>query len=582
MKIKRIGTIVACTLVAIVGLLLGACSNNNASAYPLQLATPTALRVQNGALVWAKVNFATEYAVYINDDVFLTEDTQFFLSDFTEEGKEYELGVRAICGNGKYANSEIVKITHIAGQEIVPTPDLEYKLLSDRKGYEVSRGVADLKGEIVIPDYYYDLPVKKIAKYGFGTDKTLQVVGSPDNTNYVTTGVRLPDTLEEIGENAFSNCASLTDIKIPESVVKIGNCAFKDCLAIKSIALPPALTELPDEVFSGTSLSAITFPDGLNKIGKEAFYRTNFTSLTIPEGVTSIGEGAFESCSALTEISLPDTVSRLENKMLYGCSKLADIRFPANIEFVGNSVLHRTQWIEDQPDGIVALNGYMLKYNGPVKDGLINITSEIKHISGGAFINLSSYYVVSVVISDGVTLGSYAFANGDIGFVRLPSDLTVVPDYAFYNSGLKEITLPDGLVEIGDCAFSLCGGLRNIELPNGLKKIGDEVFVHCNQLTTLVIPDSVTQLGSIVYSSDVKTVISPKLLATRPPVILIGIKTIGIYVTCSPEECEYNFSVWYSGPLVSIYLYVENKNDLPDDGGDYWHYADDGVTPTAW
>lgn len=30
------------------------------------------------------------------------------------------------------------------------------------------------------------------------------------------------------------------------------------------------------------------------------------------------------------------------------------------------------------------------------------------------------------------------------------------------------------------------------------------------------------------------------------------------------------------------YYYIENEADVPTDGGNYWHYGEDGVTPVIW
>jgi hypothetical protein len=32
----------------------------------------------------------------------------------------------------------------------------------------------------------------------------------------------------------------------------------------------------------------------------------------------------------------------------------------------------------------------------------------------------------------------------------------------------------------------------------------------------------------------------------------------------------------------TVYYYVANESDVPNDGGNYWHYAEDGVTPVVW
>ena len=80
----------------------------------------------------------------------------------------------------------------------------------------------------------------------------------------------IPNSVVEIGENAFYNCQSLETITIPNSITKIGISAFNAC----------------------TALSAITFSENL----------------------TAIGEWAFDDCNNLIEVvcyaTQPPTISR--------------------------------------------------------------------------------------------------------------------------------------------------------------------------------------------------------------------------------------------------------------------------------
>ena len=82
-----------------------------------------------------------------------------------------------------------------------------------------------------------------------------------------------------IGDNAFSDCDSLTSIVIPNSVTSIGNAAFSDC----------------------DSLTSIVIPNSVTSIGYRAFYYcSSLTSIVIPNSVISIGSYAFRDCNNLT------------------------------------------------------------------------------------------------------------------------------------------------------------------------------------------------------------------------------------------------------------------------------------------
>ena len=60
----------------------------------------------------------------------------------------------------------------------------------------------------------------------------------------------IPNSVAEIGDNAFYNCESLDIITIPNSVTKIGNSAFNACSSLSSIILSENLTAIGDWAFA--------------------------------------------------------------------------------------------------------------------------------------------------------------------------------------------------------------------------------------------------------------------------------------------------------------------------------------------
>lgn len=106
-------------------------------------------------------------------------------------------------------------------------------------------------------------------------------------TSYVGSDndVRIPAALNglpvtSIGTSAFLD-KTVTSVTIPDSVVNIGNDAFYQC----------------------TSLAGITIPAGVTNIGTYAFYDcTSLTGITIPGSVTNLGAYAFYDCTKLTNV----------------------------------------------------------------------------------------------------------------------------------------------------------------------------------------------------------------------------------------------------------------------------------------
>lgn len=77
-----------------------------------------------------------------------------------------------------------------------------------------------------------------------------------------------------IGNNAFSECRSLTNINIPNSVTNIGNSAFMCCESLTNISIPDGVTNIGNWAFAGCrSLTSINIPNSVTNIGNGVFLR---------------------------------------------------------------------------------------------------------------------------------------------------------------------------------------------------------------------------------------------------------------------------------------------------------------------
>lgn len=94
--------------------------------------------------------------------------------------------------------------------------------------------------------------------------------------NGKATIVYVPDTVKEIGYNAFSDCTFIEKIVLPEGLTAIGDSAFANCSRLKEINLPSELTQLSDNAFYGcTCLREITIPKGITEIDWYYFDKYN-------------------------------------------------------------------------------------------------------------------------------------------------------------------------------------------------------------------------------------------------------------------------------------------------------------------
>lgn len=134
--------------------------------------------------------------------------------------------------------------------------------------------------------------------------------------------VKLPSTLEVLGDYAFHSCTDLesVDFSLCSELKTIGHRAFQGC-KITSIMIPASVTALGVKVsdiattdasgiygfvfFGCSALTSIEFEEGslLEDLGYKHFWNCpNLKKLVIPASVTKIGDQLFNTTCALEEL----------------------------------------------------------------------------------------------------------------------------------------------------------------------------------------------------------------------------------------------------------------------------------------
>jgi hypothetical protein len=169
----------------------------------------------------------------------------------------------------------------------------------------------------------------------------------------------LPQNLTKIGISCFDG-APIKQIAIPDTVTEIGDNAFNYCEQLASIALPPNLQKISNRILAGCmSLTSITIPASVTEIGSQAFATSGLTSITIPSTVTTLGSSAFNGCESLahidiqahvieipedfaeesgrTSVTLPDTVETIGRSAFTSSrANLTEITIPASVTSIGD------------------------------------------------------------------------------------------------------------------------------------------------------------------------------------------------------------------------------------------------------
>ncbi|MBD5104216.1 MAG: leucine-rich repeat protein, partial [Ruminococcaceae bacterium] len=338
----------------------------------------------------------------------------------------------------------------------------------------------------------------------------------------------IPDSVTDIGSNAFSGCKFLASVVIPGSVTEIGNGfrvsnIFTGCSSLKKIEVDAdnsaymsadgVLYNKEQTVLicypAGKEGETFLFPDSVTEIGDYAFSDcTSITSFTIPSGIERIGNSAFKKCKALECVDfLGDVPSSDYIKFGYDigwfseCDALAEINVDESSS--GYSAIDGVLYNKDQTELLFCPFGY---------SGVLVIPSSVIVISSDIFYHCS--LLTAFDVDEGNTVFSSkegvlynkdksqlrAYPCNIEGAFTVPDGVTSIGNRAFENCQVEAVTLPDGVTSIGYNAFSSCIKLKSINLPDDLTSIGGGAFGGCPKLKSISLPDSVTDIDFFTFS----------------------------------------------------------------------------------
>ncbi|MCR4741208.1 MAG: leucine-rich repeat domain-containing protein [Lachnospiraceae bacterium] len=224
----------------------------------------------------------------------------------------------------------------------------------------------------------YEMDGSVIVKYLGNSDRvsipnTVTEIGKDAFSGCTTISkVTIPDSVRTINYSAFENCTALTEVTLPESVRTIGSGAFSGCYYLSKINIPEKTSDLGSGVFAGCSSlsnvnisaanpyyicsdgviyskdgetlveylpgrakSSYSMPLTIKEIGEYAFYGAyNLTDLAISPNVKTIPEYAFANCSGLTNLVIPYGVESLMAFSFADCSSLRKISIPDSVGYI--------------------------------------------------------------------------------------------------------------------------------------------------------------------------------------------------------------------------------------------------------
>ena len=415
--------------------------------------------------------------------------------------------------------------------------DYTYNALDD--GTIEITGYSGSAENIVIPAQIDGKSVTRIGNNAFEKSSAKEIV--------------IPDSVTEIGSQAFSGCGKLTGVSIPNSVTTIRDRAFFDCNSLASITIPDSVTDIELQAFCNcTSLKEVTIPASVTYIGDEAFgyysdidgseikkvdgfkinyvkntyghyyatkngfsdedclltnelddgtleisnYAGNSATYEIPgeidgKKVVRIGDSAFINCTELTSVTIPDSVTDIRWRAFYNCVSLKSVTIPKSVIDIDNYAFG--YYYDSDSFGTKKIDGFKINY---VKNTYGHMYAIKNGFTDEACLLTHELYDGTLEITEYVGKSATYVIPSEIDGKRV----TQIGYDAFNDcTELTSITIPDGVTIIGNSAFSDCTSLETVTIPNSVTQIYTRAFYNCTSLKEVTIPASVTDIGDEAF-----------------------------------------------------------------------------------
>ncbi|MDE5567801.1 MAG: leucine-rich repeat domain-containing protein [Muribaculaceae bacterium] len=327
----------------------------------------------------------------------------------------------------------------------------------------------------------------------------------------------IPQSVENIGERAFSRCRSLTSVVIGNAIETIGSWAFNDCSSLEKAEFA-SVEHLCNIKFADSSANPLYYAHHLYINGEE------ITDVIIPESVTAIGNSSFVGCSGLTSVVIGNAIETIGSRAFDGCNGLIKSAYPNTI----SNPFSKGTCIKYPAEGAIIEDGFVYGpdksaiYFAPLTIDECTIPASVNNFGVNAFYGCDKLNTLTVEDSEtaisfpkdvfnGIPMETLymgrdwtytedAAISTSLKSVSLGTNVKSIPAYAFNNcKELTAIELPNFVQTIGSSAFSGCTGMTSVEIPNSVKTIGSSAFYGCTELTSMAIPDGVKYIGASAF-----------------------------------------------------------------------------------
>lgn len=337
----------------------------------------------------------------------------------------------------------------------------------------------------------------------FGIDSNPLQYGAILYLNLIAvTRLEIPYSTEQIKPRAFYNYRHVTSVTIPNTLKEIGIDAFYQCVNLEEVHISdigawcniefgyPGYGDFESNpllyahnlYFNDQLITDFPIGKEIQQINRGAFVECSITSITfLANAHPSIGEYAFSGCIGLTKVSIPNYIFSIASHTFSGCTALASVSIPSTVSTIGNFAFYGCRSLNE-----VRISG--LKEWCEIN--FLGFRSNPLEYANNLYIQGS--LISDLIIPPGVSkISRGLFKNcHNVTSIHIPDSVTSIDSEAF--CGCKDVsllTLSGSINSIGDRAFAECAKIPSLILSPSVTKIGRNAFIGCTGLSRVYITD---------------------------------------------------------------------------------------------
>ena len=355
----------------------------------------------------------------------------------------------------------------------------------------------------------------------------------------------IPDTVEEIGEGAFSNLSGLKTIIIPSTVKRIAQSAFAYNSTLENVIMQER--EKEDGTIEGveyigahafrdcSNLKTVQMANSVKEIERFAFYYCEkLQNITLSDNIKVLKSHTFSDCKNLTKIELPKNLEEIEIRAFFNCN-LKEITLPKNLEKMGNDVFGQNKNLSiikiaegNEIFEFDETRGMLIQKNNELKEKDIvfmtdnalksNTTLDVPEGVTGIEVILNSYNIQTVKLPSSLKNIDADSLPTSVSKIELdPNNNTyVVEGDCLYTKDKKKLIIcyiKDEIIEKTDLAeeleiitqkaFKQATNLKNIELPDSVLSVEDYAFGDFNpKIESIVLGEKVEYINPVFQGTN--------------------------------------------------------------------------------